>query len=117
MPRRPRKPCKHNGCPMLTDGKYCEPHAKLHSDDRLSATKRGYGYRWRKVSKQFLKAHPLCKQCEQSNRLIQATVVDHIKPHRGNMELFWDKSNWQPLCKKCHDRKTGREDRYPVYTF
>lgn len=26
--------------------------------------------------------------------------------------MFWDKSNWQPLCKKCHDKKTMTEDRY-----
>jgi 5-methylcytosine-specific restriction endonuclease McrA len=21
--------------------------------------------------------------------------------------LFWDEQNWQPLCKRCHDHKTG----------
>jgi shikimate kinase len=31
-----------------------------------------------------------------------ATVVDHIKPHRGDQALFWDKNNWQPLCTHCH---------------
>ena len=34
-------------------------------------------------------------------------TVDHIIPHRGDPELFWDRSNWQALCKNCHDRKTG----------
>ena len=24
-----------------------------------------------------------------------------------NKQLFWDENNWQPLCKDCHDRKTG----------
>lgn len=37
----------------------------------------------------------------------QSTVVDHIIPHRGNMDLFWYEENWQPLCKRCHDKKTG----------
>ena len=36
-----------------------------------------------------------------------ATVVDHVIPHRGNKQLFWDEKNWQPLCKSCHDLKTG----------
>jgi 5-methylcytosine-specific restriction protein A len=40
-----------------------------------------------------------------------ATVVDHIIPHQGDMTLFWDAdSNWQSLCKTCHDRKTATED-------
>jgi len=32
-----------------------------------------------------------------------ATVVDHITPHRGNTQLFWDSSNWQSLCEECHN--------------
>ena len=47
----------------------------------------------------------------------KATVVDYIVPHRGDQKLFWDKSNWQPLCKACHDRKTWREDNRPTYTY
>ena len=39
--------------------------------------------------------------------LTPATVVDHIVPHRGDHALFWDEQNWQPLCKSCHDKKTG----------
>jgi 5-methylcytosine-specific restriction protein A len=37
-------------------------------------------------------------------------VVDHIIPHKGDKDLFWDSNNWQPLCKTCHDEKTARED-------
>lgn len=52
--------------------------------------------------------------CKHSGcpKLKKATVVDHIKPHRGDKILFWDESNWQALCKQCHDRKTMTEDRY-----
>lgn len=46
-----------------------------------------------------------------------ATVVDHIIPHRGDQKLFWDRSNWQALCKSCHDSKTMTEDRYQEYTY
>ncbi|MGI6057135.1 MAG: HNH endonuclease [Bilifractor sp.] len=31
-------------------------------------------------------------------------------PH-PDQKIFWDRSNWQALCKKCHDKKTGQEDR------
>ena len=43
-------------------------------------------------------------------RVTQATVVDHIVPHRGDMRLFWDTKNWQAMAKSCHDRKTARHD-------
>jgi 5-methylcytosine-specific restriction protein A len=39
-----------------------------------------------------------------------ATIVDHINPHKGDQALFWDQSNWQVLCKQCHDRKTAETD-------
>jgi 5-methylcytosine-specific restriction protein A len=41
--------------------------------------------------------------------LTPATAVDHIQPHRGDYELFWDSDNWQPLCATCHGRKTLAE--------
>ena len=38
-------------------------------------------------------------------------LVDHIKPHKGDLNLFWDQDNWQPLCKSCHDRDKQSEER------
>ena len=56
----------------------------------------------------FLRKYPLCAECLKNGRTEPATVVDHIVPHRGNQDLFWNIRNWQPLCKACHDEKTGR---------
>lgn len=42
--------------------------------------------------------------------MVDATEVDHIKPHRGDMVLFWDESNWQGLCRSHHSRKTAGEN-------
>lgn len=117
MPMKPKKPCKHPGCPLLTENKYCEFHARLYSNERPNARERGYDSRWRKASKSYLKQNPLCRQCEKEGRLTPATVVDHIIPHRGDKKLFQNESNWQPLCKKCHDRKTRMEDQHPEYNF
>lgn len=39
-----------------------------------------------------------------------ATVVDHIKRHGGDQVLFWDKANWQPLCKPHHDSTKQMQD-------
>ena len=108
MPYKPLKPCRHRGCPNLTDGIYCEAHRKLYS--RPSAHKRGYTYRWNIAAKQYLREHPLCAIHLKRGHIVQATVVDHIKPHKGDMALFWDKANWQALCKECHDIKTAKED-------
>lgn len=30
-------------------------------------------------------------------------VLDHKRPHRGNVALFWDEDNLQAQCKHCHD--------------
>lgn len=68
-----------------------------------SAAKRGYDYRWQMARVAFLRAHPLCVFCQRAGRLTAASVVDHVVPHRGDQALFWDSSNWQPLCKPCHD--------------
>ena len=117
MPMKPKKPCKHPGCPSVTGGQYCELHAALHTSDRASAFERGYSHRWQVARKRFLVHHPLCAPCERAGRLTSATVVDHIRPHRGDKMLFWDEGNWQPLCKKCHDRKTRLEDQCPEYRY
>ena len=81
----------------------------MWSTDRVrgGADARGYDSRWRKARKLFLERNPLCVECRKEGRLTPATVVDHIIPHRGDRKLFWDESNWQPLCKEHHDRKTG----------
>ena len=74
---------------------------------RGGADARGYDARWRKARKAFLQKHPLCAECLKKGKATPATVVDHIVPHRGDQKLFWDQSNWQPLCKEHHDKKTG----------
>ena len=76
--------------------------------ERESAAKRGYGSRWQKARATFLQANPLCRICEKAGRLTCASVVDHIKPHKGDQRLFWDSANWQPLCKDCHDSTKRR---------
>ncbi len=75
------------------------------AQQRQSAYRRGYTKGWDKASKEFLKRNPLCVECGKP-----ATETDHRIPHHGNGTLFWDVSNWQPMCKACHSRKTATED-------
>lgn len=118
MPYAAKTPCRQSGCGALvsTPG-FCELHRREQQQwqdrQRGSAHQRGYGYKWQRASKRYLKAHPLC-ECPECMagvlRVTEATVVDHIKPHKGDMALFWDRHNWQSMAKECHDKKTARED-------
>lgn len=38
-------------------------------------------------------------------------VVDHITPHRGDPELFWDEANLQAVAKGWHDSEKQRQER------
>lgn len=115
MATRAKSVCRYSGCPALLDiAGYCDKHMRQQrsqSDERRgSASERGYNGRWRKARATWLGRYPLCVACEELGRIAPATVVDHKTPHRGDQTLFWDTSNWQALCKPCHDAKTARED-------
>lgn len=89
------------------------------------AEPRIYYSRWDKARRTILKSHPLCVMCLRQSRAETATVVDHIKAHKlkealngGKQDdiakaqkLFWDKTNWQPLCKQHHDSTKQREEK------
>ena len=119
MPTKPKVPCQHPGCPELVEAgtKFYGTHKPMHPEEVRSASSRGYGRAWQKASRKYLEAHPLCVRCLQEGRYTKATVVDHIRPHRGDSTLFWDRDNWQPLCKRCHDKKTWTEDKTPEYKY
>ncbi len=84
--------------------------AKHTPIERLNSTQRGYGYKWQQAREGYLRKHPLCVHHLQLDKTVLATDVDHITPHNGDMDLFWDSSNWQSLCHSCHSVKTARED-------
>ena len=112
MPRRLRRICNYPTCHELTTEAYCEDHRRekhRHDKPRPSAARRGYGRKWRAARKAYLRDHPLCVACKARGRPVRASEVDHVKPHRGDPELFWDSDNWQALCKGCHSGKTNRE--------
>lgn len=79
-----------------------------HDRRRPSAASRGYGHAWRQARDQFLKIND---RCAWPGCGVLATLVDHVIPHRGDMRLFWDRTNWQPLCTSCHSRKKQRMER------
>ncbi len=129
MPVSAQRPCGHPGCNKLVrGGNRCEQHRvaeKINLDRaRGNSAQRGYDRRWRLARERFLQDHPFCNEHLQNGKHVMATVVDHKVPHRlydarqskdrlsiaRAEKLFWDRSNWQSLCKGCHDKKTWKED-------
>lgn len=58
---------------------------------------------------QTLLANPFCVFCAARGRTTEASVADHITPHRGDYDLFWT-GELQSLCgpppkgRNCHSR-------------
>jgi len=77
---------------------------------KQGSTARGYGYKWQQARERFLREHPLCCYCQRTGRVTAASIVDHVIPHKGDDAKFWDESNWQPLCKPCHDSTKKAEE-------
>lgn len=61
--------------------------------------------RWKRLRIYLLGRNPLCKRCGSPSQ-----VVDHVRPHKGDRQLFFAEWNLQCLCKRCHDSKTARKD-------
>ena len=118
MPMKPLKICNHVGCNQLTKDARCQEHEQEHQSEankRVSNNRQSYhmwysSTRWRKLRLIWLKSNPLCVYCQEQNKLIPAQVVDHIRPHKGDIYMFYSVDNLQSLCKRCHDIKTASID-------
>lgn len=67
---------------------------------------------WKDLSwKVRLAAKFRCAMCGRHDPNKGGMVADHIKPHRGDRALFFDESNLQCLCKRCHDKVKQSEER------
>lgn len=74
MPTKPKRPCSYPGCPKLTDGRFCEEHAKAEAKryekyDRDPAVRRRYGRAWKRIRDRYIQEHPLCELCQRDGRL------------------------------------------------
>jgi len=100
----------------LTRETYCPTCTKLkekqYYQQRNKEWQYLYGSRWQRERLSFLKRNPLCVMCLKNGITKAANVVDHRTPHKGDKEKFWDRGNWQALCKPCHDAKTAKEGAF-----
>ena len=123
MPKMPKRSCGFPGCPNLTDGRFCEEHAKQENRryeryQRDPATKRRYGRAWQRIRDRYAAAHPFCEECYKRGVLTPTEEIHHIKPlaHGGTHA----EDNLMALCKPCHSRITVEMgDRWPQkeYTY
>lgn len=74
---------------------------------REDATPRQRGRQWMERRKRWLRANPLCCQCEADGLVVQAEEVDHTTPlWKGGQDA---ESNYQSLCRTHHKAKTAAE--------
>jgi 5-methylcytosine-specific restriction enzyme A len=106
-PTRPRRPCGHPLCPAhaVPGASRCAAHIRDRWAGRGNSQARGYGAAWRKIRARVLERDGhTCRRCGQV-----ANQVDHVVPkHKGGSD---DEANLVSLCRRCHDKKTGREGR------
>ena len=93
---------------MLTDtGRFCVEHTKVENKNynkyqRNPESNKRYGRAWKKIRDRYIKAHPLCEECQKDGRLTPAEEVHHIIPlSKGGSNEY---SNLMSLCKSCHSR-------------
>jgi len=65
--------------------------------------------RWEALRELHLAASPLCGYCLARDIVTEATVCDHIEPHRGDVDKFWA-GPFQSLCATCHSDDKQREE-------
>lgn len=101
--------------------RFCTRHGTSSPDGCLEC-RRGYrrhqvgstrynSARWIRATRQFKAEHPFCINADKGlpTCTLVTDVTDHRIPHNGDVRLFWDKTNWQPMCASCHNRKTAEE--------
>ena len=115
-PLMPWRQCSQGGCPELVRSGRCEEHSKQQRQEwhnrRSKEFKSLYSHRWNEYSKGRRRSFPLCAECLRQGKTKVAEATDHIVPHKGSYQLFWNYSNHQSLCKKCHDEKTAKEGAF-----
>lgn len=65
--------------------------------------------RWRRMRQAQLRRQPYCVLCRAQGKTRFATVADHVKPHRGDPELFCV-GELRSLCEEHHNRDSQRKD-------
>lgn len=67
---------------------------------------------WRRLRWQVLvRDRFTCAMCGLIEADTSKLVGDHIKPHKGDVALFYDMGNLQCVCVPCHNGAKQRQER------
>ena len=114
--------CKYAGCNEIVKGDtYCRLHRPVinsiiekNKRERKpfqnceNPNKKLYNSRrWRAIRSEWLKNNPYCVFCGSTENL----TVDHIERPKGEPALFFSVYNLRTLCRACHYRHTGYENK------
>lgn len=124
-----KKYCSHSGCKQLIDlnKRYCDKHKPKDSHTSSTSDYANMIHssnRWRRTSRLYREAHPICEACIKASKragkglddtadkragmINLATSVDHIVPlFAGGEPYDWD--NLQSLCDYHHALKSQQE--------
>jgi 5-methylcytosine-specific restriction endonuclease McrA len=135
MPKKPPKACATPCCSGYAyDGPYCEK-CKVKAAEQKKADSKAYEAqrerpwgtkasdpryntpRWRNLRTIILNREPFCRPCKIRHKyndgygeIRPAVDVDHIKAvYKGGD--FWNEDNLMPICRECHQVKTGFDKR------
>jgi 5-methylcytosine-specific restriction protein A len=78
------------------------------SEDRRESDAFYSDPRWRRLSKSYLREHPLCEDCLPRGRVEASRHSHHKLDRRTHPELAFDRSNLKALCRACHNRHHNR---------
>jgi 5-methylcytosine-specific restriction protein A len=93
---------------IVTNGR-CARHIRTERDRPNVRIRAWYRTpRWRALRALKLQLQPSCAGRGDGITCGRPTTdVDHIRPHRGDAELFWNPANLDAKCHRCHSSKTG----------
>ena len=108
MPYKPKRPCAYPGCGRLAESEhYCAEHKKVITKQynqyaRAPTSNKRYGRAWKRIRARYIKAHPLCEECQKQGKLTPVEEVHHIIPlSKGGTNKY---SNLMSLCQSCHTK-------------
>ncbi|QDJ91862.1 HNH endonuclease [Acinetobacter haemolyticus] len=92
---------------MDRDKHWKEHEASVAKAERvrgLASTKGFKDKAWKAAVVEYVSQNSFCEDCKRRGYVSIAEMVGHkINPNTDRV-LFWDKNNWQSLCKPCHTR-------------
>ena len=112
MPYKSKRICSYPNCNKIINStqSHCHEHKPQSWEIKREYNPFYSSAKWKRLSKRFRQANPLCVECKRKGRDQIGHHADHIKPiEQGGDPLDWN--NLNALCIPCHSSKTAKEIR------